>query len=68
MMNRAIVRIGNELGGRIVFNRHDGAVFQFPLSMPLGETYEQCRIIFSGPWYVWGHEFHAPSTWEVVSA
>ena len=68
MMNRAIVRICTELGGLIVFNRHDGAVFQFPLSRDVYETYEACERIFRGPWQVWGNSFSAPSDWWVETA
>lgn len=66
MMNRAIVRIGNELGGRIVFNRHDGSVFQFADTCDVDEMTDKCRSIFRGPWIVWGKHFEAPSDWEVV--
>ena len=68
MMNRAIVRICTELGGLIVFNRHDGAVFQFPMSRDVYETYEACERIFRGPWMIWGNEFSAPSDWHVETA
>lgn len=68
MMNRAIVRICNDLDGLLVFNRHDGSVFQFPLSADVYDTYEQCERIFRGPWHVWGNEFNAPSDWHVETA
>jgi DNA polymerase I-like protein with 3'-5' exonuclease and polymerase domains len=68
MMNRAIVRICSELGAKLVFNRHDGSVFQFPLSADVYEMYERCEAIFKGPWQVWNTEFHAPSDWHVECA
>lgn len=70
MMNRAIVRVGNELGGRLVFNRHDGSVFQFSSShcdQDPWHMYTACERIFRGPWHVWGHAFHAPSDWEIMT-
>lgn len=66
MMNRAIDRICRELGGLIVFNRHDGAVFQFPATTDADHMMSSCRMIFAGPWDVWGNAFRAPSDWEVV--
>lgn len=66
MMNRAIVRICTELGGLIVFNRHDGAVFQFADTYDAADMQRKCEAIFRGPWQVWGNSFAAPSDWEVV--
>jgi DNA polymerase-1 len=66
MMNRAIVKVCTELGALIVFNRHDGAVFQFSNHTDVEEMTQTCRRIFAGPWHVWGHAFTAPSDWEVV--
>jgi len=66
MMNRAIVRICTELGALIVFNRHDGAVFQFSNMTDMESMTNACRRIFSGPWSVWGNEFNAPSDWECI--
>lgn len=68
MMNKAIVRICTELGGLIVFNRHDGAVFQWPITVDPYETYDACRCIFEGPWNVWQNEFRAPSDWHIETA
>ena len=65
MMNRAIAQICGH-GGQIVFNRHDGAVFQFPAELPEKDALALCHGVFTGPWQVWGHAFHAPSDWEVV--
>jgi hypothetical protein len=67
MMNRAIVRIGNELGGRLVFNRHDGSVFQFATTTDPCDMQAKCEAIFRGPWEVWGKSFSAPSNWEIVN-
>lgn len=65
MMNKAIVRICTELDGKLVFNRHDGSVFQFPVTRDVYDTYEQCEHIFRGPWSVWNQEFNAPSDWHI---
>jgi hypothetical protein len=65
MMNRSIIRICRELGGKLVFNRHDGSVFQFPITQEPFMTYEQCEAIFRGPWPVWGNAFSAPSDWWI---
>lgn len=65
MLNRSIVRICNELGGLITFNRHDGAIFQFPLSRDPWQTYQECEAIFKGPWNIWGTSFAAPSDWHI---
>ena len=68
MMNRAIVRICNELGARLVFNRHDGSVFQFPMTRDPYLTYSACERRFRGPWDVWGNSFSAPSDWHIECA
>jgi len=68
MMNRAIVRICGTLDAKLVFNRHDGSVFQFSNEYGVEETITACRAIFAGPWDVWGNSFNAPSDWEVVTA
>ena len=67
MMNRAIRRICEELGALLVFNRHDGSVFQFPDTYDAADMTDKCREIFRGPWVVWGNCFSAPSDWEVVT-
>ena len=66
MMNRSIIKICNELGALLVFNRHDGSVFQFSNETNAEEMVSKCRAIFAGPWDVWQNRFDAPSDWEVV--
>jgi len=70
MMNRAIPAIVRAIPeARLVFNRHDGVVMQFPLAISPCVAYDVCHRIFTGPWDLpaWGKSFSAPSDWELVS-